>query len=99
MAGAYHGGLWYEGAMSDDRDANVTTGDGGSTLPAEPGALAAAVESALALLEAVAVNPAPLAVLDDKLRARLMIAAGKLSRPDRYTRKALSKALVRERKR
>src|SRR5688500_8006039 len=76
-----------EGAMSDE--------------PVEDAerALAARIEAAARLLEEVADDLPQLAAIDDELRARLMRAAGRVSRPDRYTRKALSKALLRERKR
>src|SRR5207249_2776603 len=40
-----------------------------------------------------------LAELDEELRIRLVTAAGQLSRPDRYSRKALGKALARARSR
>jgi NAD(P)-dependent dehydrogenase (short-subunit alcohol dehydrogenase family) len=61
--------------------------------------LAARAEAAARLLEQIAEDLPSLAGIDDALRARLTIAAGRVSRPDRYVRKALSKALVRERKR
>jgi NAD(P)-dependent dehydrogenase (short-subunit alcohol dehydrogenase family) len=65
----------------------------------EPDDLAARAEAAARLLEQIAEDLPRLATIDDALRARLTIAAGRVSRPDRYVRKALSKALVRERKR
>jgi NAD(P)-dependent dehydrogenase (short-subunit alcohol dehydrogenase family) len=66
----------------------------------DPGAdaLAARIAAAVRLLEEVADDLPRLAGIDDALRSRLVIAAGRVSRPDRYVRKALSKALVRERK-
>jgi NAD(P)-dependent dehydrogenase (short-subunit alcohol dehydrogenase family) len=69
----------------------------GGAMADEP--LAARIEAAARLLEEVADDLPQLAQIDDELRARLMRAAGRVSRPDRYTRKALSKALLRERKR
>jgi NAD(P)-dependent dehydrogenase (short-subunit alcohol dehydrogenase family) len=51
------------------------------------------------LLEQVGADLRVLAKLDEELRIRLVAAAGKVSRPDRYTRKALGKALTRERAR
>ena len=53
---------------------------------------------AIELLEALAGDPAALAALDDELRVRLSVAAGLISRPDRYTRKAVNKVLLRERR-
>jgi NAD(P)-dependent dehydrogenase (short-subunit alcohol dehydrogenase family) len=50
------------------------------------------------LLEALAADPAAVAGIEDGLRIRLGTAAGLLSRPDRYTRKAMNKALLRERR-
>jgi NAD(P)-dependent dehydrogenase (short-subunit alcohol dehydrogenase family) len=84
-----------------DDETDDTGDDAGDDIgaPVDRESLAAEVAAAVALLESMAENPAPLALVDDDLRRRLRIAAGKLSRPDRYTRKALSKALVRERKR
>ena len=58
----------------------------------------AAVEGALAVLEALVADPAALAALNDPLRIRLATAAGVLSRPDRYLRKAMNKALLRTRR-
>jgi len=50
------------------------------------------------MLEALAGDLSSLAELDEATRIRLITVAGNLSRPDRYTRKALSKALNRSRK-
>jgi NAD(P)-dependent dehydrogenase (short-subunit alcohol dehydrogenase family) len=55
-------------------------------------------QQAIEVLEALAADPAALAALDEALRVRLATAAGMLSRPDRYTRKAMNKALLRGRK-
>ncbi|MCW5802920.1 MAG: SDR family oxidoreductase [Deltaproteobacteria bacterium] len=52
---------------------------------------------AIEVLEQLGANLASLAVLDEPTRIRLVTAAGVLSRPDRYSRKALGKALVRAR--
>ena len=49
------------------------------------------------LLEAIGADMPRLAQLDEPLRIRLVSAAGQLARPDRYSRKALGKALARER--
>jgi NAD(P)-dependent dehydrogenase (short-subunit alcohol dehydrogenase family) len=57
----------------------------------------AAIE-AIEVLEALAADPAALAGLDEGLRVRLVTAAGVLSRPDRHTRKAMNKALLRGRR-
>ena len=59
---------------------------------ADPNARAAELA---ALLEQMCAEPARLAALDEPVRRRLVIAAGQLSRPDRYTRKALRKGLDR----
>ena len=53
---------------------------------------------AVEVLEALAADPAAFAALDDALRVRLATAAGMLSRPDRYTRKAMNKVLLRGRR-
>ena len=55
------------------------------------------VRDAIELLEAIGADLRQLAELDEALRIRLVSAAGQLSRPDRYSRKALGKALARER--
>jgi NAD(P)-dependent dehydrogenase (short-subunit alcohol dehydrogenase family) len=59
--------------------------------------LAARAAAAAALLEEIAGDHRALAQLDDDLRRRLVTAAGQVSRPDRYARKALGKALARAR--
>ena len=56
------------------------------------------MRDAIELLEQLGGDLRQLAELDDALRIRLTIAAGNLSRPDRYSRKALSKAVNRNRK-
>ncbi|MBC7978616.1 MAG: oxidoreductase, partial [Myxococcales bacterium] len=53
---------------------------------------------AIELLEQLGGDLARLAELDHDDRHRLVVAAGRISRPDRYTRAALSKAIVRARK-
>jgi NAD(P)-dependent dehydrogenase (short-subunit alcohol dehydrogenase family) len=58
----------------------------------------AAIERAVELLESLAADPSAVARLDDVLRVRLATAAGHLSRPDRYTRKAMNKVLLRDRR-
>ncbi len=55
----------------------------------------AAAPAAAALLEELVRQPALMAALPDDLRRRLNIAAGQLSRPDRYLRKAVRKGLDR----
>jgi NAD(P)-dependent dehydrogenase (short-subunit alcohol dehydrogenase family) len=57
-----------------------------------------AIEEAIEVLEALVADPVAQAGLDEPLRVRLAIAAGALSRPDRYTRKAVNKALLRGRR-
>jgi NAD(P)-dependent dehydrogenase (short-subunit alcohol dehydrogenase family) len=54
-------------------------------------------QEALELLEQLGSELPKLAQLDEDLRIRLVTAAGQLSRPDRYSRKALGKALARAR--
>jgi len=53
---------------------------------------------AVEVLEAIAADLRLVADLDDDTRRRLMLAAGAVSRPDRYSRRALGKQLVRNRK-
>ncbi len=55
------------------------------------------LREAIELLEAIGADLAQLAKLDEPLRIRLVSAAGQLARPDRYSRKALGKALARAR--
>jgi NAD(P)-dependent dehydrogenase (short-subunit alcohol dehydrogenase family) len=55
------------------------------------------IEGAIALLERLGDDLRALAELDEATRIRLVTAAGKLSRPDRYSRKALGKVLARQR--
>jgi NAD(P)-dependent dehydrogenase (short-subunit alcohol dehydrogenase family) len=57
----------------------------------------AKVLDAIELLEALGGDLRALAELDEKLRIRLVTAAGQLSRPDRYSRKQLGKVLARQR--
>jgi NAD(P)-dependent dehydrogenase (short-subunit alcohol dehydrogenase family) len=59
--------------------------------------LEARVRAAVELLEKLGGELPKLAELDEDLRIRLVTAAGQLSRPDRYSRKALGKALARQR--
>jgi NAD(P)-dependent dehydrogenase (short-subunit alcohol dehydrogenase family) len=59
--------------------------------------LEARVRAAVELLESLGGSLPRLAELDEELRIRLVSAAGQLSRPDRYSRKALGKALARAR--
>jgi len=59
--------------------------------------LEARVRAAVELLEKLGGELPKLAELDEELRIRLVTAAGQLSRPDRYSRKALGKALARAR--
>jgi NAD(P)-dependent dehydrogenase (short-subunit alcohol dehydrogenase family) len=59
--------------------------------------LEARVRAAVELLEQLGGELPKLAELDEELRIRLVTAAGQLSRPDRYSRKALGKALARAR--
>jgi NAD(P)-dependent dehydrogenase (short-subunit alcohol dehydrogenase family) len=53
---------------------------------------------AVEVLEAIAEDLRLVADLDEDTRRRLMIAAGAVSRPDRYSRRALGKQLVRNKK-
>jgi NAD(P)-dependent dehydrogenase (short-subunit alcohol dehydrogenase family) len=57
----------------------------------------AKVRDAIELLERLGADLRALAELDEPLRIRLVTAAGQLSRPDRYSRKALGKVLARQR--
>jgi NAD(P)-dependent dehydrogenase (short-subunit alcohol dehydrogenase family) len=59
--------------------------------------LNARAREAVELIEQLAGDLKRLAVLDEDTRIRLVTAAGQLSRPDRYSRKALGKALARAR--
>jgi NAD(P)-dependent dehydrogenase (short-subunit alcohol dehydrogenase family) len=52
---------------------------------------------AIALLEELGGDLRTLAQLDEPVRIRLVSAAGQLSRPDRYSRRALGKQLMRSR--
>jgi len=54
------------------------------------------VAAAIAVLEELAGDLTKLAELDEPLRIRVSKAAGEIARPDRYTRKALGKALTRQ---
>jgi NAD(P)-dependent dehydrogenase (short-subunit alcohol dehydrogenase family) len=63
----------------------------------DQGELTARVKAAVELLEQLGTELPRLAELDEELRVRLVTAAGQLSRPDRYRRKALGKALARQR--
>ena len=58
----------------------------------------ALLRAAVELLEQLGADLSPLAEIEDDLRHRLVVAAGRISRPDRYTRAALSKAVVRAKK-
>jgi NAD(P)-dependent dehydrogenase (short-subunit alcohol dehydrogenase family) len=60
----------------------------------DPSQLRAAIE----LLEQLGADPSRLAEVDGDLRSRLIAASGRIARPDRDTRAALSKAVVRARK-
>jgi NAD(P)-dependent dehydrogenase (short-subunit alcohol dehydrogenase family) len=60
-------------------------------------ALAARVHAVLPLLEELAGDLKKLAALDEPTRIRLVTATGMLSRPDRYSRRNLGKALMRQR--
>ncbi len=55
------------------------------------------LRDAIELLEEIGTDLRLLAELEEDTRIRLVAAAGVLSRPDRYMRKALGKALVRQR--
>ncbi|TMQ03282.1 MAG: oxidoreductase, partial [Deltaproteobacteria bacterium] len=55
------------------------------------------VRDAIELLERLGGDLRALAEIDEPLRIRLVTAAGQLSRPDRYSRKALGKVLTRQR--
>ncbi len=59
--------------------------------------LSARVRAAVELIEELGGDLPKLAELSEELRVRLVAAAGQLSRPDRYRRKALGKALMRAR--
>jgi NAD(P)-dependent dehydrogenase (short-subunit alcohol dehydrogenase family) len=53
--------------------------------------------AAIELIEQLGGDLRALAELDEPMRIRLVTAAGQLSRPDRYSRKALGKVLARQR--
>ncbi len=59
--------------------------------------LEARTRAAIALLEELGGDLRTLAKIDEPLRVRLVTLAGQLSRPDRYSRKALGKVLARQR--
>jgi NAD(P)-dependent dehydrogenase (short-subunit alcohol dehydrogenase family) len=59
--------------------------------------LTAKVEDAIGLLEELGQDLRLLARVEESVRLRLVKAAGPLARPDRYSRKALSKVLARQR--
>ncbi len=61
--------------------------------------MVAEVTAMLPLLEYLAADLRRLADLDEPLRIKLATLAGALSRPDRYTRRALGKELARQRTR
>ncbi|MEZ4366498.1 MAG: SDR family oxidoreductase [Kofleriaceae bacterium] len=82
--------------MSADDRAAAPGAPEGPVAPA-PDDFAARCAAAAALLEEIGADLRILATLDEPLRVRLAAAAGAVSRPDRYTRKALGKALIRER--
>jgi NAD(P)-dependent dehydrogenase (short-subunit alcohol dehydrogenase family) len=65
--------------------------------PAPDEDLARRVHAVLPLLEELAGDLRSLAVLDEPTRIRLVTATGKLSRPDRYSRRNLGKMLMRQR--
>nr|MBP9089071.1 SDR family oxidoreductase [Kofleriaceae bacterium] len=65
----------------------------------DPAAVVADVTAILPLLEYLAADLRRLADLDEPLRIKLATLAGALSRPDRYTRRALGKELSRQRTR
>jgi NAD(P)-dependent dehydrogenase (short-subunit alcohol dehydrogenase family) len=54
------------------------------------------VRAAIELLEALVDEPTALARIDEPTRVRLAVAAGRLARPDRYARKAVTKAVQRD---
>ncbi|MGC4089468.1 MAG: SDR family oxidoreductase [Polyangiaceae bacterium] len=58
-----------------------------------------AVEECVGVLEAICADPGELAQVNLELRNRLMIAAGRVSRPDRQAQRILSRAIKREEKR
>ena len=55
------------------------------------------MEAAIDVLEHIGTDLRALADLEDRLRIRLVTAAGHIARPDRYRLKALGKVLARER--
>ncbi len=65
----------------------------------DPAAVVADVTAILPLLEYLAADLTRLADLDEPLRIKVATLAGALSRPDRYTRRALGKELARQRTR
>jgi NAD(P)-dependent dehydrogenase (short-subunit alcohol dehydrogenase family) len=67
------------------------------TKACEASVLDARVVDAIELLEQLGADLRSLAELAEPLRIRLVTAAGQLSRPDRYSRKALGKVLARQR--
>jgi len=82
--------------QGDDKDLNDESqddaGEANAAAPFEEGA----VKIALAVLEAVVKDRACLADIDRDTRARLLEAAGRVSRPDRAEQRRLAKALRRK---
>ena len=86
--------------MAPHKDQNLDASDRETATPLSTGdaaEFAARCATAASLLEELAGDLRGLAILDEALRVRLVAAAGQVSRPDRYTRRALGKALVRNR--
>ncbi len=64
-------------------------------MPDDPADAEARAAAAAALLEELLADPRRIAEMSDDVRKRLLVAAGQLSRPDRYQRKAMRKGLQR----
>jgi NAD(P)-dependent dehydrogenase (short-subunit alcohol dehydrogenase family) len=58
-----------------------------------------AAEQCVRVLEAICADRAELANIDDELRGRLVIAAGRVSRPDREEQRAMARGFRRKKKR
>src|SRR5262245_49644749 len=58
-----------------------------------------AIEECVSVLEALCADPSELAQVDLEVRNRLMIAAGRVSRPDRDAQKLLTRAVMKKKKR
>ena len=62
------------------------------TMPTDDASLIERVQAATELLESIAADRGVLVPVDTELRQRLLIAAGQISRPDKYARRQFNRA-------